>query len=71
MTTTNRLMMNPYFEYRAPIMDEFKEAKIINLQALEADHTGPTAELTTQRGAVYHVWIDADGQPLIQRVDGL
>ena len=51
-------------------MDEFVEAKIINLQALKAKRPGPTAELTTRYGAVYHVWIGNDGEPLIQRFDG-
>ena len=49
-------------------MDNFVKAEIVNVAALEASHNGPTAELTTRRGDVYHVWIDHDGAPLIELV---
>ena len=48
-------------------MDDIVKVQIINVRDLDARRNGPTAELTTGRGDVYHVWIDWDGQPLIEK----
>ena len=49
-------------------MDKIVKAEMVNIQELTAKHNGPTAQLTTQRGKVYYVWIDFDGVPLIEFV---
>lgn len=50
-------------------MDEIVDAKIEVIQALESAWSGSVAVLNTRRGDEYHVWIAADGHPLIKKVD--
>lgn len=48
-------------------MDDIVKAEMINVRDLTARRNGATACLTTGRGDVYHVWLDFDGQPMIEK----
>jgi len=49
-------------------MDEFVEAKIEAITLLARNHTHQMAVLKTRNGVEYHVWIEADGEPVIKRL---